>query len=144
MNVRIRKAEARDVPAVRELLQILAGGEVTDEVTKDRFRMVEASAIDDLYVLEDSQGVQGLLGFRLRENLEEQSRFGEISALVTRPEARRSGYGRALVEFAEQLARERGCKGTWLVSGFGREKDAHKFYEKLGYEVTGYRFVKPI
>jgi len=31
--------------------------------------------------------------------------------------------------FAEQLARDRGCKGTWLVSGFGREEEAHAFYE---------------
>jgi GNAT superfamily N-acetyltransferase len=46
--------------------------------------------------------------------------------------------------FAEQLARNRGCKGTWLVSGFGRDEEAHQFYKRLGYEATGYRFVKPI
>ena len=29
-----------------------------------------------------------------------------------------------------------GGKGTWLVSGFGREEQAHQFYEELGYRAT--------
>lgn len=32
--------------------------------------------------------------------------------------------------------------GTWLVSGFAREQEAHKFYQRIGYGTTGYRFVK--
>ncbi len=46
------------------------------------------------------------------------------------------------MDFAEKLARDQGCIGTWLVSGFGREEEAHHFYRALGYEITGYRFVK--
>ena len=45
--------------------------------------------------------------------------------------------------FAENRAKELGCIGTWLVSGLGREEESHKFYKKLGYEINGYRFVKP-
>ncbi len=48
------------------------------------------------------------------------------------------------MEYAEDRARELGCKGTWLISGFGLEEEAHKFYARLGYQVTGYRFVKPL
>ncbi len=47
-----------------------------------------------------------------------------------------------MMQYAEKLAREMGCQGTWLVSGFAREEDAHKFYKRLGYQTTGYRFVK--
>lgn len=118
MNAKIRKAEVGDISALRVLLEHLAGKELGYEVVEDRLRLVEASGIDELYVLEDEHGIQGLLGFRLRENIEERIRYGEVSALVTHPQARRSGYGRALMAFAEQLARKRGCKGTWLVSGF--------------------------
>jgi hypothetical protein len=35
----------------------------------------------------------------------------------------------------EKLAEREGCKGTWLVSGFGREEQAHQFYEELGYRL---------
>ena len=36
-----------------------------------------------------------------------------------------------LMAYAEQLAKEHNCIGTWLVSGMNR-KEAHPFYEKIG------------
>ena len=48
------------------------------------------------------------------------------------------------MKYAEEVAQERGCIGTWLVSGFGREEQAHPFYKELGYNINGYRFVKHI
>jgi GNAT superfamily N-acetyltransferase len=86
--------------------------------------------------------ILGLLGFRIRENLEDVSKFGEVSALVVNAKEKRRGVGRFMMDYAEKLARELGCKGTWLVSGFAREKEAHLFYKQLGYQQTGYRFVK--
>lgn len=144
VDVMIRKAELRDIPQLVDLFSELSGREISEADVLDRLRMVEASSIDELYVFELNGQPQGLLGFRIRENIEEPSRYGEISAIATRPGARRIGIGRLLMEFAESRARELGCKGTWLVSGFGREQEAHRFYEKLGYAITGYRFVKPI
>jgi GNAT superfamily N-acetyltransferase len=142
MMFKIRKAEEADIPEIQNLMNHLTGHEMGIEEMENRFRMIEASPIDELYLLEYEDRVHGLLGFRIRENLEEQSRYAEVSVIVTLPESRKLGFGRALMEFAENLAKEKGCKGTWLVSGFGREEEAHKFYTKLGYQITGYRFVK--
>jgi GNAT superfamily N-acetyltransferase len=134
--------EARDIPAVCELILQLTGRPINADEMQDRLDMVERSPIDWVYVAETEGTVKGFLGFRLRECIERVGRYGEISVLVTDATARRSGIGRALVEFAEQLAREKNCMGTWLVSGFKRKDEAHVFYERLGYATTGYRFVK--
>jgi GNAT superfamily N-acetyltransferase len=142
MMFKIRKAEKADIPEIQNLMNYLTGHEMGMEEMRDRFRMIETSPIDELYLLEYENRVHGLLGFRIRENLEERSRYGEVSVIVTLPESRKLGFGRALMDFAENLAKDKGCKGTWLVNGFGREEEAHKFYTKLGYQVTGYRFVK--
>jgi len=142
MAHRIRNAEKKDIPALCRLMSLLAGHPVSAEEMQDRLALVKASPIDELFVIESDGSVRGLLGFRLRENLEESTRFGEISAIIIDPEARGTGLGQSLIEHAEKLARERNCIGTWLVSGFGREEEAHKFYEHLGYQITGYRFVK--
>jgi len=123
-------------------MSLLAGHPVSAEEMRDRLALVNASPIDELFVIEVDESVRGLLGFRIRENLEESSRFGEISTIVIDPEFRGFGLGRSLLEHADKLARDRHCIGTWLVSGFGREQEAHKFYKHLGYQVTGYRFVK--
>lgn len=138
----IRPAARADLPALCALMEQLCGHPVSHEDMENRLELVEASAIDELFVLEVEGRVQGLLGFRIRENIEERSRYGEISILVTDQSSRQLGFGRRLMEYAEALARKKGCKGTWLVSGFAREEEAHRFYQKLGYRVTGYRFVK--
>ncbi|TKI95603.1 GNAT family N-acetyltransferase, partial [Bacillus wiedmannii] len=94
-----------------------------------------------LYVYEEEETTFGLLGFRIRENLEDVTRYGEISIISVDSTIRRKGIGQVLMDYAEQLAKKHNCIGTWLVSGTKRV-EAHPFYKKLGYEVNGYRFVK--
>ncbi len=140
----IRLMEDRDIDAARHLLAILNGSLMTPEEMRDRLEMTRRSISDELFVYEDDGVISGVMGFRLRERIEHVSRYGEISALVTEAEHRRAGIGRSLVAFAEQHAAEKGCEGTWLASGFQRKEEAHLFYESLGYEKTGYRFVKKL
>jgi GNAT superfamily N-acetyltransferase len=144
MSSFIRAAEPKDIPDLSILFSDLSGHTVTENDVQDRLKLIEASAIDELYVFEQGQHVLGALAFRIRENIEERSRYGEISVLIIKEEARKVGIGRKLMEFAEQHAKELNCKGTWLVSGLGREEEAHKFYKTLGYSINGYRFVKPL
>jgi GNAT superfamily N-acetyltransferase len=131
-----------DLPVLCKLMEQLSGQEITLEQMKDRLQFVENSPFYSLYVCEEHTEVIGLLGFRIRENLEVVSRYGEITAIVVDSTAYRKGVGRFLMDIAEQLAIKEGCCGTWLVSGLGRKEQAHKFYNELGYEVTGARFVK--
>ncbi len=138
----IREMEARDIDAGVRLMHDL-GYTITPEAMRERLELVQHSPIDWLYVSEIDGQVCGLLGFRRRERITQPGAYGEISVLVTDAQVRRQGVGRALVEFAEQLAHDKGYVGTWLVSGLGRADEAHRFYQSLGYEITGYRFVKP-
>ena len=138
----IRPAVLTDTQAVKELFQELIGHQLSDDDVINRIIYVQNSPIDSLFVYELNKKIVGVLAFRVRENIEENSRFGEISVLVVKAESRKKGIGKKLMEYAEQLAHEKGCIGTWLVSGFGREEQAHPFYKELGYKTTGYRFVK--
>ena len=139
----MRKAEVGDIEALCDLMAELAGHPLSREDMLDRLEYVEKSDIDFLFVCEEDDRILGLLGFRLRVNLEEVSKFGEISAIVVQPESRKKGVARYMMDYAEKLAEDIGCIGMWLVSGFGREEEAHKFYKRLGYEINGYRFVRP-
>ena len=142
MTLNIRKAERGDIVALCGLMAELSGHPISAEGMLDRLEFVEKSPYDSLFVCEEDGRILGAMAFRIRENIEEVSRFGEVSVMVVFPEARRKGVGRFMMRHAEKLARELGCIGTWLVSGFGREEQAHNFYKRLGYETTGYRFVK--
>jgi ribosomal protein S18 acetylase RimI-like enzyme len=63
--------------------------------------------------------------------------------MVTLDAARRRGIGRALMEVAEENFAHRGIRRITLDTRLTRE-DAHKFYESLGYERNGWRFVKQL
>lgn len=143
MPFSIRKTDEKDIDSLCRLMTELAGHDMIPEQMKDRLEFIKRSPIDELFVCEEEGRILGLLGFRIRVNLEEVSQFGEITAIVVRPEYRKRGVGRFMMDFADKRAVELGCKGLWLVSGFGREEEAHDFYKRLGYRVTGYRFVKP-
>ena len=51
--------------------------------------------------------------------------------------------GRALIATAEKDFAQRGIRRVALDTRLTRE-DAHKFYESLGYERNGWRFVKQL
>lgn len=141
-NDMIRKAEIKDRESIKYLIQELTAHEISDSDVINRLEYIESSIVDTLYVYEKDKEVVGLLGFRIRENIGENSRFGEISLIVVDPAFRKHGIGKHLMKYAEELAEKNNCIGTWLVSGFEREEQAHIFYKRLGYETTGYRFVK--
>ena len=142
MSLSIREAQEKDVAELCRLMVELGGHAISPAQMMNRLQFVGESKFDSLYVCEEEGKILGLLGFRIRENLEEVSRFGEVSAIVVYPDGRRRGVGLFMMDYAEKLAKELGCKGMWLVSGFGREEEAHGFYKDLGYRINGYRFVK--
>ena len=64
--------------------------------------------------------------------------------LITSDTARSKGYGLALLQHVEQLARDEGCE-TLALSSALRRLDAHRFYiDKAGMEQSGYTFQKSL
>lgn len=59
-----------------------------------------------------------------------------IHTLCVRPSKSGKGYGRAMVEFAKQYAKEKGCSVIRLDTSI-RNEPAKKLYEKCGFTVTG-------
>ncbi|MGK0532081.1 GNAT family N-acetyltransferase [Bacillus sp. 'calajunan'] len=141
MSFQIREATIDDIDALCSLTTELKGSSISYEDMNNRLQFVQMSPFDFLYVYEEEETICGLLGFRIRENLEDVTRYGEISIISVDSKIRRKGIGQVLMDYAEQLAKTHNCIGTWLVSGIKR-LEAHPFYKKLGYEVNGYRFVK--
>lgn len=140
----IRSLTAADIPAVLPLLHQLAGQAMTPEGMQSRLDFVARSPFDWLFACEVAGQVCGVLGLRLRERLEVVGRDLEVYLIVTDQQVRRQGVGRALMAFAEQFAQAHDCGRVFLVSGLKRKDEAHRFYAQLGYEITGYRFVKAL
>jgi ribosomal protein S18 acetylase RimI-like enzyme len=87
--------------------------------------------------------VCGMIGTLMCPSYEHNDAGGRILALVTSAGARRRGIGRALIAAAEKDFVQKGIRRVALNTRLTRE-DAHRFYESLGYERNGWRFVKQL
>jgi GNAT superfamily N-acetyltransferase len=70
--------------------------------------------------------------------VEEKSHVIRLRQMAVLNDLQGKGIGRALMNFAENLARDRGCKILCMHA----RKNAIGFYEKMGYKVKGDEFVE--
>ena len=113
------------------LEEALRDGDPVPEDFVDRLRKaVDAGDVVVLAARSEDQilGV-ALLAYRL--NVSAGERFASVEDLYVRPEARRRGVGRALLEAVDELCAERGIS---YVEAQVEEKEAEQFYAALDYE----------
>jgi GNAT superfamily N-acetyltransferase len=140
LDVHIREAWLDDAEAVAGLLGQL-GYPADAAAVAGRLERVLASEADLLLVSVDGGRVVGLAGLQVGLALEYDGPVGKLSELVVDEGCRRRGVGEALVSAVEREARARGCVLLFLTTA-ARRKDAHAFYERIGFEETGSRYVK--
>jgi len=139
-DLTIRVAELNDAAALAQLMC-----ELGYETTKSEMQMrVERITTDERYrtfvaVLDGR--VCGMIGTLTSLSYEHNDPGGRILAIAILSRMRRRGIGRALIATAEKDFAHRGVRRVALNTRLARE-DAHKFYESLGYERNGWRFVK--
>jgi len=90
-----------------------------------------------------SEKVVGMIGVKLIRSYESDALITHISTLVVKNEYRGQGFGKKLLHFIEEWSVHYGCHVLYLTSGIKEErKPAHELYKKVGFEITGYRFIK--
>ena len=68
-----------------------------------------------------------------------------VDDLSTRPEFRRHGHGRALLEWVAEEALRLGCEMVHLDSGVGPDRwDAHRLYMNAGYVIAAHHFARRV
>ena len=95
-----------------------------------------------LFAIRDSGEIAAIAGMQVLTNLYYE-RHVYVYDLVTRASARSKGYGQALLEHVEDVARRERCKYVALACGRERE-GALRFYERLGFESPGYSMRKAL
>jgi GNAT superfamily N-acetyltransferase len=92
-------------------------------------------------VAEADGRVVGLVGLGQGWYYEKDGSYARVLALIVEAARRGTGVGGALLRAGEAWAAQRGVGAVVLNSGEHR-RDAHRFYQRMGYEGTGVRFVK--
>jgi GNAT superfamily N-acetyltransferase len=138
--VEIRRAVAADVPAIVSMLAddpLGASRERPgDPSYAAAFAEIDADPRQVLAVAVAGDEVVGTLQLTFIPGL---SRLGSTRALIeavrVRTDQRGGGLGGDLIRWAVETARTRGAALVQLTTDASR-KDAHRFYERLGFEAT--------
>lgn len=139
---RVRDATLGDALALAPLLGELGYPVEGDELSQRLGRILERED-QKVLIAEDGSGVLGVIAVHVFPALEYAEDMALITALVITERARGGGVGRSLVDGAEAFARARGVR-RFLVTTHNRRAGAHAFYERLGFEFTGRRYVKEV
>ncbi len=98
------------------------------------FRAIEASASETLYVAELHGEVVGTFQTAIHTKLVGRgARSMTIEAVQTRADMRGRGIGAFMIDHCLEEARRLDVKTVQLTSNMAR-LDAHRFYERLGFE----------
>ncbi|MGZ0148625.1 N-acetyltransferase family protein [Kribbella sp. WER1] len=137
----IRRATAADVAPIVTMIaddQLGATRESTDDLTPylAAFEQIDADPNQLLVVAERNHEVIGTLQLTIVPGLSRRgSTRGLIEAVRVAGNARGSGLGTTLIQWAIEESRTRGCTLVQLTSDKTRT-DAHRFYTNLGFENT--------
>ncbi|HET9135968.1 MAG TPA: GNAT family N-acetyltransferase [Candidatus Kapabacteria bacterium] len=67
----------------------------------------------------------------------------EPDNVIVHPDYRSKGIGELLLNWIHQYATEQGCLTSELNSRISNDA-GNKFWKKMGYEIVGYHFIKPL
>jgi len=140
----IRDASPEDLDAIVILLQQLwPSSEISAISVGDSFRKSYSLDGHIIRVAVYDERIVGLCSLSIRNNLKTEGNLSNIDELVVDESMRGDGIGKMLLEDAEKISRENGCKVLGLESSFHRER-AHRFYDGNGYKKQGYYITKKI
>ncbi len=142
VDLTIRAAEAADAEALADLMTQL-GYETRTSEMQMRMEAILSNKNYATFVAVNEGKICGMIGTFTCYTYEHNSPSARILALVVLEEMRGRGVGQALIAAAERDLAQRNIRRVAVDARFER-KEAHEFYEKLGYTRNGFRFVKEL
>jgi N-acetylglutamate synthase-like GNAT family acetyltransferase len=136
----IRKATLADQPALSILLDQL-GYPGTEAFLLQNLVVMLGQPSSEVLVYELDEEVAGFIAIDFIPQLATKGDFARISCFAVDENTRSNGIGHLLEEHCTQLANERNCDRI-EVHCHSRRVDAHRFYQRQGYEESPKYFRK--
>ncbi len=142
-NMLIRQALESDLEAVLSMYAqpLMDDGEVlTGEQAIEVFKKMQRYPDYKLYVAQFDSIIVGTFTLLIMDNLGYKGTpSGVIEDVVVHPQWQGKGIGTEMMHFAFEICRDSGCYKV-VLSSYIKRKNAHRFYESLGFEHHGYSF----
>ena len=131
MQITIRQATPSDLDGLARLNAIFNDSEETAERIAQR--LADPSRVEIPIIAEIENQLVGFAGLRIVPYLFYEGAHAELTELFVEHSYRRKGIGKALVEYAERVAKERDAEELILHTGQDH-RAGRDFYTALGYQ----------
>ena len=150
-NLLIREAQAEDLEAIIRLHEedeLGSHGDLwspeTQAAYEAAFAAIQRSPENRLFVALDGREIVGTFQLTFIPNLTGRGALRvKIESVKVKAARRSTGIGARMMAFAEDQARNHGARAMELTSNKTR-KDAHRFYERLGFSRSHEGFKKKL
>ncbi|CAI8911166.1 MULTISPECIES: GNAT family N-acetyltransferase [Bacillus] len=140
MNVKEIKTEEQLDEVLPVLHQLRTA--LTKEEAQSLFHQMKEERYQLFSLYNEENEVVSLAGVAVCTNFYNKKHVF-VYDLVTAEVHRSEGYGKVLLSYIEEWGIEKGCSSIVLTSAFPRS-DAHRFYEREGYDKVSYSFRKEL
>ena len=142
-SVTLDVARHEDLPQLTELLGLLLAQEVDFAPDPERQRRALGEILSDasigrIYVVRETVNVIAMASLLYTVSTAEGGRAAWLEDVVVRPDRRRRGIGRLLLEHLASRAHAEGVLRLTLLTDPGNER-AHALYEGLGFRFSAMR-----
>ena len=131
LKIKIREATKSDLVCLARLNAIFNGSKDTAE--KIAKRLASPKCVEIPIIAEVENQIVGFAGLRVVPYLFYEGAHAELTELFVEEDYRRKGVGKALVEYAECLAKERYAEELILHTGQDNQV-GREFYIAMGFE----------
>jgi GNAT superfamily N-acetyltransferase len=142
MPVVLRRTTGADAKHVEPLLGELGYPSRAIDI-RDRLRRSLRSDGSCFLLAQSASEVVGLLSAELVPYFPSGSTICRVTGLVVSAHHRGQGVGEELLAGAADFARKHHCSGIEITSAEHR-LDAHRFYQRLGFSRTSFRFFRAL
>jgi N-acetylglutamate synthase-like GNAT family acetyltransferase len=138
----IRQAKQTDIDTITVLANKMVQNTVFTNIKRDRIEKILSVPTAVGFVAE-SEEIVGFICGALHNQFFTQQKFASDMALYVEPKYRGGSAAFRLVKAFENWAKEKGVSHIWLGQSVGQNiDDTAKFYQRLGYNITGFNTVK--
>jgi ribosomal protein S18 acetylase RimI-like enzyme len=146
MEIKIQEAVISDLPSILNLYAtVLDKGNILPISEAEKlFKKMQTYPNYKMYVAEKEEKIVATFALLIMDNLAHQGTpSGVVEDVAVLTELQGKGIGKMMMEFAMEKCQEAGCYKLVLSSNVKR-KEAHAFYESLGFEKHGFSFTMKI
>jgi GNAT superfamily N-acetyltransferase len=143
-EILFREAGEDDLAAI---LRLYASAQINDEESftveeaRQHMQVFRRYPSYRIFIALIDDAIVGTYELLMMDNLAKRGKkSGVVEDVAVDPAYQGRGIGRAMMEHAREQCRRAGCYKFVLSSNL-RRKDAHRFYDALGFERHGYSFL---